>query len=343
MPANKAHLTKSGELLTRTNSSLRWVYRAGGRLEIQAQPDRAAHQSPRSTEAASARLLCICIDDVGMNAGVCDAVLELIAMDRVHAIGCMVGGAAWNQTAPRLRTLDLHSTDIGLHLDLTEFPLVLAPRRSGPMIALSYCRRLHRRGLRLEIRAQLDRFEQSIGRPPAFVDGHQHVHQLPVVCDELVREIIRRYARRLPWLRSTRVVRSSQDLMDHGLSYLLKPWIIEALGDSTLNSAARKYGVRQNRHLLGVYDFKGRARRYQGLLQGWLQAATTSDLLMCHLSLTRDPRDALCHSRRAEYEVLASTGIGAFLIKKDIGLQPMSQILAAAVPRDSSHALRSFT
>lgn len=65
-------------------------------------------------------------------------------------------------------------------------------------------RRLAAVDIRAEIRAQLDTFEQMLGHGPAFVDGHQHVHQLPVVRHELLDELRSRYRDRLPWLRSTR-------------------------------------------------------------------------------------------------------------------------------------------
>ena len=57
--------------------------------------------------------------------------------------------------------------------------------------------------LRTEIAAQLDTFTQALGRAPAYIDGHQHVHQLPVVRTLLLEEIARRYPAAALWLRST--------------------------------------------------------------------------------------------------------------------------------------------
>jgi predicted glycoside hydrolase/deacetylase ChbG (UPF0249 family) len=49
----------------------------------------------------------------------------------------------------------------------------------------------------------LNRFEDAMGRAPAFIDGHRHVHQFPVVRALLVEEIARRYPVSPPWVRAT--------------------------------------------------------------------------------------------------------------------------------------------
>jgi hypothetical protein len=46
-----------------------------------------------------------------------------------------------------------------------------------------------------ELRAQLERFEASVGRPPTHIDGHHHVHALPGISTAVV-EAARRH--RLP-------------------------------------------------------------------------------------------------------------------------------------------------
>mgnify|MGYP000073246266 CR=1 FL=1 len=37
--------------------------------------------------------------------------------------------------------------------------------------------------------AQWARFCEALGRAPRFVDGHQHVHQFPVIRDALLQEM----------------------------------------------------------------------------------------------------------------------------------------------------------
>lgn len=125
-------------------------------------------------------------------------------------------------------------TEIGLHLDLTQYPLLLQPQPLGPLILRSWLRTLDRTSIRSEIRAQLDAFEQHTGRPPAYVDGHQHVHQFPVVRGELLAELQRRYAGCLPWLRNTARYFDAHTSMPTPWRQALKAWAIEALGSAAL-------------------------------------------------------------------------------------------------------------
>jgi chitin disaccharide deacetylase len=269
-----------------------------------------------------ARTICICVDDFGLHAGVNEAAARLAALNRVHALGCLVGGegwsVAWNAV---LRRLDTGGIDIGLHLDLTESPLLAGSRRRLPwLIGCGLLRCLDAAAIRAEIRAQLDTFEQVLGHAPAFVDGHQHVHQLPVVRHELLDELVGRYRGKLPWLRSTRSATAAGQPM-------FKARVIEALGSRALHSVARRMGFVQNKRLLGVYDFEGGPERFARLLAAWMQSAREGDLLMCHAGLGLHAGDPLAAARQAEYEVLAGAEFPAVLRDAGLALRPMSRIL----------------
>ena len=270
-----------------------------------------------------ARTICICVDDFGLHAGVNEAAAQLAAMDRVHAVGCLVGAAGWSVGwSAVLRRLATAGIDIGLHLDLTESPLLAGSRQRLPLlIASSLVRGLDAEHVRAEIRAQLDTFEQALGHGPAFVDGHQHVHQLPIVRRELLDELVARYGSKLPWLRSTRPVAA-------GGQSVFKARVIQALGSHALNGMARRLGFAQNNRLLGVYDFEGGTDRFRRLLATWVGLARDADLLMCHAAAGLREGDRLAAARRAEYEVLAGTAFAAMLHEANVALRPMSWILA---------------
>ena len=121
--------------------------------------------------------------------------------------------------------------------------------------------------LRREIAAQLDAFESTLGQTPDYLDGHQHVHQFPRVRDALMEEMSLRYPGRQPWLRSTKRGTAG-----------FKPALIQALGQHGLARRAALLGFRQNRRLLGVYDFDPRAD-YRRLMRGWLAALPDGALL----------------------------------------------------------------
>jgi predicted glycoside hydrolase/deacetylase ChbG (UPF0249 family) len=268
------------------------------------------------------RAICVCIDDFGLHPGVNDATAKLVQQGRVHAVGAMVGAPAFRDGAAILRAADAHGVDIGLHLDLTEHPLRPGSRRSlRGWIVASYLRLVDAQAIRDEITAQLDAFEQVVGHGPAYVDGHQHVHQLPGVREHLLDELSKRDPSARTWLRST------QSPATEGAA---KSRVIEALGSAALAEAAARLGHRQNAHLLGVYDFKGGADRYRTLLKGWLQVASAGDLLMCHPSTRTLTGDAITDARCIEYGVLSGDAFGEMLGESGVVLGPMSQILAGA-------------
>lgn len=273
----------------------------------------------------SPKRIAICSDDFGLHGGVNNAVLDLAARGRLQAIGCMVGAPAWGAGSERLRGVRAEAVDVGLHLDFTEHPLNPAMRSPlGPMILRAYGRRLDAAQLRAEVHAQLDAFERAMQRQPAFVDGHQHVHQLPIVRDALLQVLQERDAGHRPWLRATRRPQRSAGF---------KPWLIEALGARALAKRAAHRGLAQNAHLLGVYDFQGDAAGYQARLVHWLAAAVDGDVLMCHPSAATtasDAADALIAARNWEYAVLSSPALPELLAQHGITLAPISRFMRSA-------------
>lgn len=283
-----------------------------------AQHEAAQHSS-------SAHAIALCVDDFGLHAGVNAAVLQLAALGRVQATSAMVGAPAWAEGALQLRALDAQRLEVGLHLDLTQYPFDSGQRWPlAQLIARSYLGQLDRSALAREIAAQFDAFEQALGRAPAYVDGHQHVHQLPLVRELLLAELARRYAPGLLWLRSTR----SGAYGAHGdARTAFKSAVIAGLGSRALLAQAQQQGLRHNRCLLGVYDFTGGETGYQARLQRWLQAAQPGDLLMCHPGQPCAAPDGLAAAREAEWRVLVGDAFPALVAGAGLRLQPLGALL----------------
>lgn len=266
--------------------------------------------------------IAVCVDDFGLHRGIDDAALQLAAMGRISAISCNVGAPQWSQSARRLRELPRDRVDVGLHLDFTECPVDPAARWPlNRLIARSGARLLDRTLIRREIQNQLAEFEGALGRRPAHIDGHQHVHQFPVIRDELVSVLLKRYPDRRPWLRSTR--------RPPGLGEF-KPWLIEFLGSRPFAAAARRYGYPQNAALLGVYDFRGDAGQYLAHLGRWLGLARHGDLLMCHPAVAAPVADPILAARRTEWQVLSSPAFADLLGLAGVHVAPLSRIIRAA-------------
>ncbi|MBV8380595.1 MAG: ChbG/HpnK family deacetylase [Paucibacter sp.] len=264
----------------------------------------------------------ICADDFGLSSGIDAGVIELVAAGRLSAVACMSRAPAWRADAARLAALDV---DMGVHLSFTE-PTAGDWHMGLPVfIGRALLGLLPQQRLRAEIKAQLDAFEDAAGRAPDFIDGHQHVHQLPHVRDALMTEVTERYASHRPWLRDTRPPRGrSADAPD-----ARKQRIIAALGAKGLARLAAILGLRQNRDLVGVYGFEGDAATFRERLGGWLDEAGEGTLLMAHPGVGAPAAgDGIAAARLWEHEVLASDAFAAMLTERGLVVRRLSSVLA---------------
>jgi len=250
--------------------------------------------------------IAVCADDFGLDADIGRGVLALAEQGRISAASCLVGGHHWRSAAREVHALRALGLDIGLHLDLTEAPLDRSLRRSLPGLILGCHAHLLDVGpLRREVRNQIDAFEQMTGHAPDYIDGHQHVHQLPQVRDALF-EVLGSRAQR-PWLRSTRRAPALKAPRDARWMERHKDRIVQALGGNAFTARAQALGFGVNRHLLGVYGLAGTAAHYRGWLDAWLAAAGDDDLLVCHPALpgSQGGGDPIRVARLTEYAVLS--------------------------------------
>jgi predicted glycoside hydrolase/deacetylase ChbG (UPF0249 family) len=233
------------------------------------------------------------VDDFGYHAGVDEAVLDLASRGRVTATSCMTVGPRWNEAARQLTPTVRARLDVGLHLDFTEFDKRL---RLSTLIIRSHLLRLDPHWIRTRIAAQLDAFEDGIGAPPDYVDGHQHVHQLPQIRTELLQQLQQRYPTSKPWLRISRGPAGQS----------LKSAIIGALGSKQLAQEAARAAFNCSGRLLGSYGFDADAKKYAERLHAWLATAQSFDALMLHPARSPPDHDPIGRARVAEYDVLAS-------------------------------------
>lgn len=249
----------------------------------------------------------------GVNAGI----LELAHGGRLSAVSCMSRGKFFQAAAPALAGLPV---DRGLHLNLTErLPGDEFDERdqrdefAQPLRRLlwsCWSRQIDARRVVLEIERQLDAFEGVLGVAPDYVDGHQHVHQFPVVRDCLLEVLRRRYPAHLPWLRSTLPPVASAAI---ALPQRMKARVIGLLGARVFAGLASGFGFRMNAHLLGVYGFEGGEDVYARLLADWLACAGAGDLLMCHPAGFADQAVYAGGQRVAEYKVLSGERFASLL------------------------------
>lgn len=255
--------------------------------------------------------LIISADDYGQNEAINQGILSLIEQGRVSAMSCLTGCQNWPKAA-RLITREIRAkADIGLHLDFTDYAQPVR-HRLAVLIAKSLIRSLSPRQIRATINAQLDLFEEILGTPPDYVDGHQHVHQFPQIRNELIDILLGQYPLK-PWIR----------ISDPTATAGIKGKIISSLGARQMAYMAAESGFRHSGKLLGVYDFDVVLEAYFSKLEGWLASAQNPNngtaVLMCHPAFEGncepDLKDSIRSARLLEFQALASPRFDEMLEK----------------------------
>ena len=271
------------------------------------------------------RCIGICADDFGLARGINEGILRLIDQQRLSAVSCLTQAAYFAEDAAQLAC---SNTDIGLHLNFTE-PLAGTDIRQpvASLILQAYLRRLPMLRVRAQIDHQLDLFEKGCGRAPDFIDGHEHVHQLPLIREALLAALVQRYPKRSIWLRSTRPGKLTRGLP---LMQRVKAHLIGALGANALRTQAQQQGFRMNADFMGVYDFARPHPHYLTMLDDWLSQAVTGTLLMSHPATRVEGADRYGLDRVTEYQVLGSEAFSALLSKLDLKISRLSTLNLAA-------------
>lgn len=250
----------------------------------------------------SVRRIQICADDYGFDRAISQGILDCIDAGVVTATSCMVLSPAWPHWAPAL-TERTERVDLGLHLDLNEFAHYANRSLKGWILA-AYRGAVPARLARPWVDEQLDAFEQRVGRAPDYLDGHQHLHQLPGIRAAVLEAVTARYGHACA-LRITRSLRWRG----------AKAAVIGALGAGALAAGARAEGLRVNRDFAGVYGFDG-AADFAGLLSAWLGSLPDGGLMMCHpgrAGSTETRADGIRAARVKEHAVLAGGEAQALL------------------------------
>jgi predicted glycoside hydrolase/deacetylase ChbG (UPF0249 family) len=255
-------------------------------------------------------------DDYAMDGAVDAAILDLAGRGVVTAASAMVLSPSWPEAGRRLLDAPLSR---GLHLDFTS-PFVAAsplPAALPWLMAAAFAGRLDGPALRRGIDRQLDLFESVAGRPPDFIDGHQHVHQLPLIREALISALGARYgaaARRIG-------LRICLPRRWRGL----KAWIIGAAGARALARLAAAAGHPANTDFAGVYGFSPSADLAR-LWRGWLTGlAGVHPVVMCHVAhedASSAAPDPIRRARVVEYRWLGSGAFTDLCAEKGVSPRP---------------------
>ena len=257
------------------------------------------------------RRIWLCADDYGISPGVNRAIRDLIENGRLNATSAMVVGPAIGRDDVNALKAAAEANPrcaIGLHVTLTApfRPLTMHFRPIEGGLFLPHTKLL-RRGLtgrfdseliHTEVTVQLAAFVDLFGRPPDFVDGHQHVQLYPGVRAAFLAAVktgapkawIRQCGRDRPWVQR----------LDSP-----KALVLDALS-AQFRKRATRANLSFNPAFAGAYDFSKTAD-FGALMRQFLQGMPEAGVVMCHPGFVDDvliSLDPLTVQREREYEFL---------------------------------------
>ncbi len=253
----------------------------------------------------------LCADDYAQNPAISQGIINLIAENRLSAISCLVNSPYWLEHANWLKPF-IGQIDIGLHFNLTlGSPLGNMPQlaSAGSFPALlqilirSYLFKIRENEVYAELNRQINQFEKALGKPPDFIDGHQHIQCLPIIR----RAILTCYDKRLKtnsvWIRNIRV-QNIQQLLSNPAA--IKKSILYLLGGNIFKKLLTKAHIPHNSTFSGIYNFKT-IIPYSELFPQFLREIDNQGVIMCHPGLVNnDKNDPILNTRIAEYNYFMS-------------------------------------
>lgn len=264
----------------------------------------------------------LCADDYGISPAVSGAIRDLIDKKRINATSVMVTAPTFSHAeAAALRDAAGDHAAIGLHLTLTA-PFRphtdgFAPLRRGTFLPLAsmasrgLSRTLTPALLDAEIAGQFAAFRAAFGRPPDYIDGHQHIHVFPQISEALLR--VTKHAAPHAWLRQCgRAAR--KNLEPKGL-------VLDALS-RRFRRLAGEQGLRTNPAFAGTYAFNTGAD-YAKLFPGFLDGMPDGGVIMCHPGIVDAELarlDPLTDLREREYAFFLDDAFARLLQRRGYAL-----------------------
>lgn len=273
------------------------------------------------------KTIVLCADDYGLNSAVSAAILHLIELKRISATSAITTSDRWKIDAEHLTALtnlDRNTCDVGLHLNFTEGKALTKKYADGfpnlnSILLRSQLHYLDRQSIKDEIRAQLDRYCDAMGRYPDFIDGHQHIHQFPIfrnIISELIQQL---FVDKKVWLRST-YPDCNQDIAK-GKSIIIK-WS----GAKKFFHSCQKNHFIINKYFAGISNYT-LPYPYRNYMRTWLQHCPTGSLIMCHPSMkAKLASDLIAEFRKIEYDYLSSNAYVDDMEQFQAVIKPGSQL-----------------
>jgi predicted glycoside hydrolase/deacetylase ChbG (UPF0249 family) len=284
-------------------------------------PDRSAPASP------ARRRIWLCADDYGISPSVNTAIRDLVVRGRINATSVMVLAPSFDRAEARaLNRLNPGPSRaaIGLHVTLTApfRPLSAGfkPLRDtaflplGTLLVRAYLRSLDHAALIAEVTRQLQKFIETFGRAPDFVDGHQHVQLFPQIRDAFLSVV--KDAAPNAWVRQCGRAGAWSVRIADGKGLLLD--ILSA----GFRARAAALGIPVNPAFAGTYRFDD-GTDFAALFPRFLDRLPDGGVIMCHPGFVDEELrqlDSLTGLREREYGYFAGDAFPRLLQSRNVTL-----------------------
>ena len=274
----------------------------------------------------------ICADDYGFSKQNSAAIRDLIAKKKINATSCMTDSKFWAQESISLKkeiekNKNKSNCLVGLHFSLTEkVSSDLFIKSFFHSSNVSLLELLIRTKLRLvsfdKIYAILDHqyknFTSVFDRPPCFIDGHQHVHQFPVIRDALIK-----YYNNHNLKKSKCYIRTTYPLL--GSKDFFKQIIIAFSGAKRFKKLIQKNNILSNKGFSGLYKVKNGSYKYvRNCYKNFFNTVEQGSLIMCHPGkkvIKENIVDDIANRRVLEYKYFMSKDFDSDLASSSCTLQ----------------------
>ncbi len=241
----------------------------------------------------------LCADDYALSPSVSNGILKLVQNRRLSAVSVLTNFQGLEQYA-RLLLNEQEQIAIGLHMNLTEGKYLSNGEIAmslNQLLLKSHLRMIDKQFIKQELFAQIQRFSEVFQRQPDFIDGHQHIHQLPLIREVLI-DYWQQQGNKQLWIRSTFP-------QVHSESSYWKSHIIAATGGKKTSRLLQSQQIPHNACFSGIYNFEPEAN-YRQLFRDWLQGIDNNGLIMCHPAEGIEENDSINLARNNEFSYFQS-------------------------------------
>jgi predicted glycoside hydrolase/deacetylase ChbG (UPF0249 family) len=265
----------------------------------------------------SSKRVVLCADDFGLSPGVSRGIAELLELGRLSATSCMVNYPEFGTDAGTLKAFR-GQADLGLHFSLTD-------SRTISSVAIEcHLRPPPLSVMRDAVARQTDAFSRAMGMLPDYIDGHQHVHVLPVV-----REAVIDIAKRIG-----AYVRVPRDPI--GRAMLARPAPFESIylarASRALARLAGESGVVTNKGFRGARTFREKVP-FGELFRRMIAGAGDGAIIMCHPGHVDEllaSRDAVLNPRADEWNYLSGPEFVADMASAGLAVSRLRDVIPDA-------------